>query len=232
MVYFVDEEHYLVEWNLKTWQELKVMSGVDLLTGVPPDAHILAASTSGKLWKVPDDPGKELYLHEVFENGPKFVCTAVIGTSVVANGSYAVVAVQAMEDILKGGVLPRPRNYFLLVDVGASDLAVANKHEPLFVDWWCEETKDETIRYMRCFRRKRLHLILAVSYRHRIFLFVQAKTTLQMLHEVVAAKDAQVWNEGICVDAADNRRWLVGGVGGADEKNCKGFIKSIRIVYK
>ena len=82
---------------------------------------------------------------------------------------------------------------------------------------------------MRCFRRKRLHLILAVREKNAIDLLVQGRRQLFHLDTVEHVVGTFCDNNTLCKDATDKYRWLVGGT---DRNTGKGFIKSIRIVYK
>ena len=85
----------------------------------------------------------------------------------------------------------------------------------------------DAVSFMRCFRRKRLHLILALAEHSGVILLAQFRRKL--VH--VDSKPATVAGNhfALCEDAEDCHRWLVGG---KDNEEGKGFIKSIRIVYK
>ena len=79
---------------------------------------------------------------------------------------------------------------------------------------------------MRCFRRKRLHLILALRATHAIDLLVLLKSRLSLID---TCQLGDSFNYTLCNDSCDSHRWLFGG---KDHDADKGFIKSIRIVYK
>ena len=53
----------------------------------------------------------------------------------------------------------------------------------------------------------------------------------QLVHidTLALAADEACWNETLCNDSEDSHRWLVGG---KEAEGSRGFIKSIRIVYK
>ena len=88
----------------------------------------------------------------------------------------------------------------------------------------------EHISIMRCFRRKRLHLILALRDNKGIDLLVHFALKLVHIHTMETTGSGN--NFTLCPDSLDAHRWLVGGGGYDDEGQRKGFIKSIRIVYK
>ena len=95
--------------------------------------------------------------------------------------------------------------------------------------FWSYPAGMRQIRFMRCFRRKRLHLILAASWENSIDLLVQYRNKLAHLGSKAINDGENLAIETICQDSEDSSRWLVGGY---DDEATKGFIKSIRIVYK
>ena len=88
---------------------------------------------------------------------------------------------------------------------------------------------EEFILMMRCFRRKRLHLILAVRACSGIDLLVQFDMKLKHVHTQSTVTPELGRTYALSQNSVDSHEWLVGG---KEYSTDKGFIKSIRIVYK
>ena len=220
-VYFRNSDCELIEWNLETFEEKIVTVAVQAMSGVPSEPNFVAVSNKGLLQTEQDEKN----LSKVFPAMGKVTWDAVVSL-----GHFAVVTGHSNHSISNGRALKNYHNFFLLVHLAS--LEVLNKQNPLALEWTGDRTwlsNDavfENIVLMRCFRRKRLHLILAMRYFNRIDLLVQLRNNLIHLDSVEAVKCS---NDTLCQDLEDENRWLVGGF---NFGTSQGFIKSIRIVYK
>ena len=225
LVYFTNWNTETVELNVETLEEKIVQQGFEVLSGVPTASNFVSVTIHGTV----ATKSLQKDLKTVFPKMVECDWRAIISL----DDHHAVVSGSSGNSLLEGSKLAQDQNYFLLVAL--KDLEVVNRAAPLALSWLGADRSTfqshlplgvEFVRCMRCFRRKRLHLILALRAKSGIDLLVQFKRKL--LHvQTLVQESANL--DSICPDSNDSSRWLFGGM---ERSSYGGFIKSIRIVYK
>ena len=223
-VFFFNSNTELIQLDALTLQEVPVLTDVAAVSGSPSTSDFISISQTGVL----KNNKSSKNLKDVFKHMKDLNWSAI-----TSMGRYGVVAGYSRRSIVTGKKTEGISNIFLLVHL--HNFEVINHKLPLVLSWIggsgtsCSShpAGDESIAFMRCFRRKRLHLILALRKQDHMDMLVHMKKKL--LHIETMRTSIRGWNETLCNDSLHSHRWLVAG---HDVEAEKGFIKSIRIVYK